>query len=190
MPKTISEELAGFGQSLYKNLVELPDHAAITDTLDYILGALHGLVQANQKGFTNRPKPYVKVYQAYLANYALTVCVGHPVLDSAWEAGFYFNSAIQRLAAAFDRLPQMLGASMTKQVKPNPTTAIQRMKQVNPKECKNWTSVYKEVNAFKHRPAGRAAGRTVTMEDAVLAFSEMMVLLADSKTQLADRYGH
>jgi hypothetical protein len=187
---SIPEQLDEYGRVLHKLFVELPDHPAITDTFDYVLGALYGLVQAYNLGFRDRSTQYVPVYRPHLANYALEVSKGQP-LDSVWTAGFHFNSGIQRLASAFDRLPQMLGAKMktTKLGKMSPTSAKERMAEVNPKPWTHWEGVYDEINAFKHSPEGRAAGRMVMMNDALLAFGEMMQLISDSNAVLAKRYG-
>jgi len=189
MPKEITELLDEYGRSLHNLFVELPDHPAITDTLDYVLGALYGIVQAHKLGFKDRLTQYVPVYRPHLANYALEVSKGRP-LDPVWNAGFHFNSGIQRLAAAFDRVPQLLGARMKKTIrgKTRSTTARERMVEVNPNPCRHWETVYDEVNVFKHYPEGRAAGRTVSMNDALLAFGEMTQLILDKKGEIAKRY--
>jgi hypothetical protein len=189
MPEKIIEQLEEYGRLLHNLFVELPDHPAVTDTFDYVLGALYGLVQAYRLGFKDRSTQYVPVYRPHLANYALEVSKGGP-LDSVWNAGFHFNSGIQRLAAAFDRLPQMLGAKMKKRIrgKTRSTTAKERMADVNPNPCPHWETVYDEVNVFKHNPEGRAAGRTVRMNNALLAFGEMTQLILDKKAAIAKRY--
>jgi hypothetical protein len=115
MPNDIPDQLDEYGRALHTFFLELPDHAAITDTLDYALGALFGLAQADRIGFKDRSAEFVSVYRPNLANYALQVTGDRPV-NSLWLAGFYFNSGIQRLASAFDRIPRMLGAKMTKRV--------------------------------------------------------------------------
>jgi hypothetical protein len=43
-------------------------------------------------------------------------------------------------------------------------------------------AVYGEVNAFKHDPQRKAAGRTVSMNDALLSFGRIMQILSDQKT--------
>jgi hypothetical protein len=79
----------------------------------------------------------------------------HPL----WLGGFYFNSAIQRLAASYERIPGLLGAGTG--------IARERMISVRGSEGQDWYSVYKEVNAFKHSPMGKAEGRSVTLEMAL-----------------------
>jgi hypothetical protein len=169
---------------------ELPEHPAITDTLDYALGALHGLSKAYQLGFKDRSAKCAVSYHPHLATYALKVPRDEQV-NSLWTAGFYFNSGIQRVASAFDRIPQMLGAKMKKQVggKMRSTTAKERMGEVNTNVCTHWEAVYDEINVFKHSPEGRAAGRMVTMDGALSAFGEMLQLISDKKAILAKRYG-
>lgn len=51
-----------------------------------------------------------------------------------------------------------------------------------------WEKVYKEVNAFKHAITGKAAGRTVSMEDAVQAFEEALTLLTKNEANFARIY--
>src|SRR5215469_17233104 len=122
MSLTIPQQLDEYGRSLHRLFLELPDHTAITDTLDYVLGALYALSQAHQLGFKDRSTHYVSVYRPHLANYALQISDGS-VLNSLWLAGFNFNSGIQRLAAAFDRIPRMLGARMRKRAGGKSTSA-------------------------------------------------------------------
>lgn len=189
MPKTITEQLAEFGIALNKLFGDLPQHAAITDTLDYVLGALYAFVRAHELGFKDRKTAHSPTYRHNLAKYALRIPKAESV-NRLWTAGFYFNSGIQRLAAAFDRLPQMLGAKKTISVKGKKrlTSAKERMAEVNSVECARWENVYYEVNAFKHSPEGRATGRTVSMNDALSAFDEMLSLVASNKAKLKARY--
>jgi hypothetical protein len=190
MPKNTSEQLETYGQSLHYLLLELPEHDAVTDTLDYVMGALCGLSHANRIGFQNRPNKFVNVYRAYLANDALKVATDEP-LNPLWTAGYSFNSGIQRIAAVFDRIPRLLGAKMKKMVRKKAvsTSAKERMAAVNAKPYGNWERVYDEINTFKHSPKGRAEGRTVTLNEAVLAFGEIMELLSDNKARIIQLYG-
>ena len=189
MPKDVPASLDEFGASLHQLFLELPEDDAITDTLDYLVGALFGLSRAHELGFRDRPGAHYWVYRPYLANYALEVPRNGSV-HQLWTAGFYFNSAIQRIAAAFDRIPQMLGAKKKKRVKGKvvSTSAKERMGEINRVAFDTWESVYKEINAFKHNPKGRATGRTVTMSDAVESFEQILKLLNANKLKLVSRY--
>jgi hypothetical protein len=166
-------------QDLRALLVTLPDHPAVTDVCDYTLGAYYGLGHAMSLGFVNRPGPWQSAYRPHLTQYVERMLKGMPV-NRRWIAGFYFNSAIQRIAACFDRVPKLL--------KVGGKNAFKRMGAANTGSYTAWGKVYAEMNVYKHDPAGRAAGRTVTVEDAVAAFGELVKLLKASETRLTDLY--
>lgn len=201
MTTPIPTRLEEFGNILHTLLLELPNHPAITDTIDYTIGALYGLRRACELGFRDRATGQFDIYPPYLANYALTIPKGESP-DPLWLSGFYFNSGIQRLASAFDRIPQMLGATLaitvTREIRCGATVIPEqvtkatkpknRMREVNRASFTNWWKVYEEINAFKHSPEGRAFGRTVTMELALNAFEEILQLLTAKKMLLVSRY--
>src|SRR5262245_14163241 len=83
------------------------------EPLNYLLGALHGMLQAKRLGFKDREHALDDPrgrsiegveYWEYgpLARVGL-ITQGKLRVDGAWVAGFYFNSALARVAAAFDR---------------------------------------------------------------------------------------
>lgn len=187
--RTRQERLSEQALALYRLLNDLPQNPAVTDTLDYILGAFYGLYRADASEFKDRSTAYVPEYHAHLANYAINLAEGKG-MDSVWTAGFFFNSGIQRLAAAFDRVPKMLGADSKKRMGSvrKPTTAKERMTAVNPVPHRLWEKVYDEVNEFKHSPEGLAAGRSVTMDDAVSACAEVLDLLERSKEAITQKF--
>jgi hypothetical protein len=164
---------------LHSLLKALPENDAITDTLDYVIGALYGLKRAKSLGFSDRPGVRHETYGAYLTKYVLDIAYGNQV-HSLWLGGFYFNSAIQRLAASYDRIPGLLGAGEGK--------ARERMISVSGSEGKDWYSVYKEVNALKHDPKGMAKGRRVTLEMALNAVDELLDLVEAKSSDLSARY--
>jgi hypothetical protein len=61
-------------------------------------------------------------------------------------------------------------------------------REVNHRPFDKWEKIYSEVNAFKHDPTGRAAGRTVAMSDAIESFEQMLNLLNESGEKLAAQY--
>lgn len=167
------------GARLDSLLKTLPDHDAITDTLDYVVGAVYGLERAIHWGFMDRPGTWDQTYRPFLTKYVLDIVAGkdiHPL----WLGGFYFNSAIQRLAASYDRIPGLLGAGTG--------NARERMISVRGSEGQDWYSVYKEVNALKHSPMGKAEGRRVTLEMALNAVDELLDLVETKSEDLAAKY--
>lgn len=178
-PAALKQRLQEQAKHLKRLLVDLPDHDAITDVFDYIVGAQYGLAKAIEIGFVDRVGTWHSTYRPHLPRYVEHIAAQESV-NELWLAGFYFNSGIQRLAACFDRVPRLLQASGQ--------YARDRMKNVNNGSYGAWEKVYDEVNAFKHAVTGRAAGRTVTLEDAVQALEEMLTLLVNNEAKLAQTY--
>jgi len=171
--------LESLGQRLHKLLKNLPDHAAVTDTLDYLVGALYGTRRAVEVGFVDRRGPAHSTYRPFLTNYPLDI-VADRDLNKLWLAGFYFNSGIQRIAATYDRIPNLLGASGR--------YPKDRMKNANNGTPYAWNVVYMEVNFFKHAPEGRAKGRTVTLDIALHAMEQAISLLEHKTPEISAKY--
>jgi len=175
----LEEQLKSSAEELRRLLIGLPDHEAITDVFDYILGALYGLTKAIELGFVNRAVLWHETYRPHLPQYVERITKDQAV-NKRWLAGFYFNSAIQRIAASYDRVPKLIRAEGR--------SARQRMKAANTGQFAAWDKVYEEINSYKHDTSGRAAGRTVTLEDAVAAFEELVTLLKLSEHKLHSLY--
>src|SRR5437867_145759 len=103
----VKSRLKRMGERLQELLKTLADDEEITDTLDYIAGALHALMRAEDVGFVDRPAALHPTYRPFLAKYVLDIVSGRPP-HKLWLAGFYFNSGIQRIAACYDRIPRLL----------------------------------------------------------------------------------
>ncbi|HZT34629.1 MAG TPA: hypothetical protein VFA15_01825, partial [Nitrososphaera sp.] len=185
-PRSMPKQLRDLGESFHQLFNHLPNHIDITDTLDYLLGALYGLRRAYELDFRDRSADHHKNYRDNLAVYCLEIPQRGQV-NPLWTAGFYFNSAIQRLASAFDRITQMFGEKATKD---NP--ARKRMAKVNAKikagSYAEWEKIYQEVNLLKHPPSGLARGRTVTLADAFKALAQTLDLIEKGKKIIIERY--
>jgi hypothetical protein len=175
---TTDGRIERMGARLQVLLGTLPDDAAITDILDYVIGALYALKRAKSLGFADRSGAHDKTYRPYLKRECTQLVDGN-MLHSRWFGGFYFNSAIQRLAANYDRIPKLLGARSDK--------ARDRMIDVSGSESRNWYLVYKEVNALKHAPRGKAQGRRVTVEIALSAVEELLDLVEAKAADISAR---
>ena len=89
----------------------------------------------------------------------------------------YFNSALARIAATFDRV-----ARLRARRKRIPTKGLSVWKVLpglglGRFEHGKLALVYRKVNPLKHDPAGLAKGRRVSLADAIEAFGEMLDLL-------------
>jgi hypothetical protein len=125
--------LSDMAKRLHELLKNLPDDDATTDTLDYVVGAVHSLVRAVALGFVDRDGPFDPTYRPFLGKYVLDIAADREV-HPLWLAGFYFNSAHQRLAASYDRVPRLIGARGD-----NPHD---RMKSLHTPVPEEWLLVY------------------------------------------------
>jgi len=170
------------------------------DPLDYLLGALHGLLQAKRLGFKDRDHALDgergrSAQGVEYWKYGPLVRVEHMTqgklrVDGAWAAGFYFNSAVVRMAAVFDRAVRRkaiqagldVGDPRPRGSGPPPRVwdLLHRLGLSRFTKGK-LAHVYEEANPLKHRPAGLAKRRNVTLADATAAFEQMLDLLEDPK---------
>lgn len=142
---------------------------SIAGVLGYLLGAAYGLLRASELGFqegTVRHPDYVNelegVARALQDGTSLAEVSGFRVTDGAeasmtgiWLAGFYFNSALHRIAAGADRM-DALQRRRGQDLDPSVPDCVQR--------------TYEEVNKLKHsKTGGLVPGRRIVLSDAVEA---------------------
>jgi len=96
--------------------------------------------------------------------------------DGKWAAGFYFNSALLRIAADYHRLLKAL-------TRLNENVPALRKLVSPPFEHRNLDAVHKEVNELKHTPNGLERGRQVTFATATAALQELVDLIESHQTQ-------
>ena len=162
--------------------------------LDYLLGALHALFRSRQLGFVERPVPLDDEYWNGPLTRVRYMQDGDVRTDGSWLAGFYFNAALARIAAAFDRLVALVELQSFGEKAKNQSLG-QRLEKLawgkwrkrrklddrasfilQNGETSRAYRVYDEVNFLKHEPKGLAMGREATMDDAIAALTEIMDL--------------
>jgi hypothetical protein len=154
------------------------------EPLNYLLGALHGMLQAKRLQFKDRDHALDDVrgrsaegieYWEYgpLARVRL-ITQGKLRVDGAWVAGFYFNSALARVAKAAKKGLKRRG---TRTGRPPSVRELLRELGLGTFTRGKLADVYEETNALKHNPAGLGKRRNVTMADATAAFEQMLELL-------------
>lgn len=165
------------------------DSAAVA-CLDDFLGAVYALIFARLEEFTDRVGVPIEA-DKFLVR-AEQISSGSIRTDGQWMAGFHFNSALFRIAAAYHRAlkvvlaePQSRDFALTLQPR-----AAALYRQWN---AKDWSSgrnedVYKEVNHLKHTPKGVYKGRLVQFKDAMDAIEELLELI-ESWTRRRDSGG-
>lgn len=146
---------------------ELPQYRAI---LDVIAGAIFAAFRATELEYKHRD---LELSDKYLQNLTMRLermADGRLPKKHGWLAGFYFNSAIQRIAAAGEQLAGIL-KRLERQAK----------RQGKETEASNnlpaLDEIREEVNRFKHDETGLERGRRITPSSAVKALSEIVQTL-------------
>jgi hypothetical protein len=92
---------------LAQQLLPLIERARTEDrpVLDYLAGAVHALHRALQLEFKNRQKPLALTYwkSGGPRKHLSALATGQGRDSGPWLAGFYFNSALARIAAVRTR---------------------------------------------------------------------------------------
>jgi hypothetical protein len=102
-------------------------------------------------------------------------------------AGFHFNGALFRIAAAYHRgLKVVLGEPKSRKYAPalqSNAAALYRAWKSSDWQSRSNEAVYQEVNGLKHTPQGIYEGRTVHFNQAVEAVEELLNLIESWATQ-------
>jgi hypothetical protein len=181
-PMASPPSLQDLGDRLAKLLDDLPDNEGIVDVFDFLAGAVYSLKRMDGLSVWGRKnQPRLPNYKAQVSSYLSTIPNGKEP-KQVWISGYFLNSALQRIAACYDRIPKLI-LSSGKCKKGN---VEDRMKSflADPKSVTTWRDVYKEVNALKHDREGIAAGRSVANNEAILALAEIVSTLEDAGPRL------
>ena len=153
---------------------ELPQHRAI---LDVIAGAIFATFRARELEYKHRDGQLSDKYLQNLVVRLERLAEGRLPRKHGWLAGFYFNSAIQRIAAAGEQLAGIL-KRLDRQAKQQGRVvdishALPALDQIR-----------NEVNRLKHDETGLEGGRDITPSSAVTALSEIVQTLERYKEPL------
>jgi hypothetical protein len=150
---------------------EIPQYRAI---LDVAAGAIFCLFRAHRLAYKHRESPLSDEYLQNLTVRLERMAEGRLPQTHGWLAGFYFNSAIQRIAAVGAQLVGIL-KRLDRQAK----LEGQGMDALN--DLPVLTQIRDEVNRFKHDETGLDRGRDITPSMAVTALSEIVETLENYK---------
>lgn len=145
-----------------------------------ILGGLYGLIKAKQLNYVHRTGALLPPgYEAELNGIAATLSGGNVIDDGQWLAGFYFNSALQRLAAGYHRGLQLL-TGQTGEVQELLEIAIKR-KLLTVTNI-NWlATAHGEVQKLQRDPYGLLKGRGISLDEATVALNQLLALASEAK---------
>lgn len=163
---------------------DMPDKDEIIDTFDYIIGAIYSLLAMDGLPFWERPGSRLPDYQKKLVEHWKSVDSGASP-GPYWLSGYFFNCALVRIAASFDRVPKLIQGIPRR----DPRKAHELIGLlVDSSKTAKWKLVYDEVNPLKHWAIGLSEGRNVSIDTAVAALEEAADLLETHKTGLQKRY--
>ena len=153
---------------------ELPQYRAI---LDVAAGAVFALFRANALGYKHRDGQLSDKYLQNLVTRLQRMGNGQLPQKHGWLAGFYFNSAIQRIAAAGEQLAGILKRLDREARRKGKETNIANVLVA-------LDEIRTEVNRFKHDETGLEKGREITPLLAVTGLLEIVQTLETHKERL------
>jgi hypothetical protein len=167
----VNASLKDISTKLAKQLDVLKDHEGIVDVYDSLAGAIYSLKRLDELLSWNRTGPRLPDYKDRVSLYLLNIADGIEPM-SIWVSGYFLNSALQRIAACYDRIPKLLFKGRANEKAHERMQSFLGVTEAENKRTK-WHAVYVEVNSLKHEEAGLASGRKVTKDDAVEALAEI-----------------
>lgn len=165
------------------------DDAHVWATLDDFLGAVYALILAfhNTPPFKNRPRGQ-SIDSRVVLKRAKTIWVSRNIRTRGkWIAGFYFNSALFRLASVYHRSLKIgIGEPTSRDHvgrENDPNSLISKAKERyqawknSAWENTNIHEIHQQVNQLKHQAEGSYYGRTVNEDQAMSAARELLEFL-------------
>jgi hypothetical protein len=141
----------------------------------FILGALYGLIRAAQLNYADRTGPALPTsYETELNEIAATLARGEAINEDQWLGGFYFNSAMQRLAAGYHRGLQLLTGEALEAHELSEIAVKRRL--LTSDDIKWLHTVHGEVHKLHRDRYGLLKGRTINLSDAIKATKQLLAL--------------
>ncbi len=142
----------------------------LAGSVDDFLGAIYALILARQHDFVDRSG---SIEIAAVENRAKDIALGKVRIDGKWTAGFYFNSALFRIACVLHRVLKFVVGK-----KENVPQLLKKAQTLYP----SWTGnklvvVHDQVNDLKHTLEGVHDLRTAKYGDAIEAVEELLSLI-------------
>jgi hypothetical protein len=145
----------------------------VRDPLDYLVGAIYALLKAEELQYDDRHVALPDDYWQFPIKRAKQMAeTGTTRAEGKWLAGFYFNSAILRIAASYHRVLVLL----TNQ-RAYVDTLLRKIERTYRFRHTNLSRVHKEVNLIKHDAVALRGGRKVTFDVAIAAIEELIDLV-------------
>jgi hypothetical protein len=183
-----SKILQALSKRLAQELDALPNHDAITDVFDHLCGAVYSLKKCEQLRFWTRHGQRLTNYKKKVSQYLAEIPQGVSP-NEYWISGYFFNSALMRIAACYDRVPKLILKKGTVKKNENLHSLMKSLFGDESRYAK-WKAVYEEVNRLKHDAYGLATGRSVAKDDVLAAITEVVSLLQEKRNDIASAYDY
>jgi hypothetical protein len=149
-------------------ILEVP---RLRDLLDLAAGVLASLIRADQLAYQDRDEELPPEYYPKLSERVRKMRAGTLPPHGLWISGYYFNSALMRLAAGRDQLRRVL-----KEINNQRPNAVPRATS---------DEIHIEGDRLKHQLPGLRT-RKIRFDEAVQAFEELLNIIRDNKHALND----
>jgi hypothetical protein len=160
----VCEKLSEFSRRIggLLGLPEVQSHSPWQACLDDLLGAVYGLFYATRYNYADRTHALGAEYLQLVLTRAKDMSSLKVRTEGLWTAGFYFNSALFRIAAVYDRALKVATGKDDKFEKLLKETE----KRFKDSQKRDWVTtnlrkVHCEVNQLKHARGSIYDGRNV-----------------------------
>ena len=160
--------LANACEVLSELILEVP---RLRDLLDLAAGVLVSLIKADQLAYQDRDEELPPEYYAKLSERVRKMRAGTLPPRGLWISGYYFNSALMRLAAVRDQLRRLL-----KEINNQRPGAVPELPT---------DELHIEGDRLKHQLPGLRT-RKIKFDEAVQAFEELLSMVRDNTRVLND----
>lgn len=159
-------------------LPEVQSNSSWEACLDDLLGAVYGFYYAKRHAYADRNTSLNPEYMRLVRTRATDMSNLRVRTEGLWTAGFYFNSALFRVAAVYHRSLKIV-AGKEASVLEFADLLSKAEKLFKDSQKHDWTNtnlgkVNSEVNDLKHAGSGIYDGRHVQFDDALQALDEMV----------------
>ena len=147
----------------------------------FLAGALYALDRSAQCGFDPSTAT-----SAELDENLRRMSQSDPPSEGVWLAGFYFNSALQRMAVVLERGLKVLTKRKGNVGVPELFKIAEQMNFLNKRDYLDLDAVREEVNRLKHDVPGLIGKRKILTDGALAAAHQAVTLLelVDSATRV------
>ncbi len=161
---------------------QIKSSVSMQASLDDLRGAAYSLIHARHHSYAERNHSLGVADIGNVRVRATDISASRVRTEGKWTAGYYFNSALFRIAAVYHRILKAVAGKENEE-----DVYIRDLLPIVTTQFYSWTNqdwshekatdVYRQVNKLKHKAGGIYQGRAVTFDDAAGALTELLKLI-------------